>query len=118
PGAVRQRRAGGHGLGRAVGGVLRPLAGRRPGVGADCPGARVRTDAVSRTPRAPAPPGALGVAAEPDALLTYLADLRAWLDARRADLDRLDTAARQSGADGVTGDVVLALTLWQAVRTR
>lgn len=73
---------------------------------------------MSRTPRAPAPPGALGVAAEPDALLTYLSDLQAWLDARRADLDRLDTAARQSGADGVTGDVVLALTLWQAVRTR
>jgi len=73
---------------------------------------------VSRTHRAPAPPGALGVAAEPDALLAYLSDLPAWLDARRADLDRLDSAARQSGADGVTADVVLALTLWQAVRTR
>lgn len=73
---------------------------------------------MSRTQRAPAPPGALGVAAEPAALLTYLTDLQAWLDARRADLDRLDTAARQSGADGVTADVVLALTLWQAVRTR
>lgn len=73
---------------------------------------------MSRGDRAPAAPGALGVAAEPAALLTYLSDLGAWLDARRADLDRLDTAARQSGTDGVTSDVVLALTLWQAVRTR
>ncbi|MFI9485614.1 hypothetical protein ACIG47_04430 [Promicromonospora sp. NPDC052451] len=73
---------------------------------------------MSRTQRAPAPPGALGVAAEPAALLTYLTDLRSWLDTRRADLDRLDTTARQSGTDGVTADVVLALTLWQAVRTR
>ncbi|MFI8524710.1 hypothetical protein ACIGB8_09700 [Promicromonospora sukumoe] len=73
---------------------------------------------MSRTQRAPAPPGALGVAAEPAALLAYLTDLQAWLDVRRADLDRLDAAARQSGADAVTADVVLALTLWQAVRTR
>jgi hypothetical protein len=73
---------------------------------------------VTRTQRAPAPPGALGVAAEPAALLTYLSDLQAWLDARRADLDRLDSAARQSGENAVTADVVLALTLWQAVRTR
>ena len=73
---------------------------------------------MNRRHRAPAPPGALGVAAEPAALLTYLSGLDTWLDARRADLDRLDTAARESGADGVTADVVLALTLWQAVRTR
>ena len=55
---------------------------------------------MSRTQRAPAPPGALGVAAEPAALLAYLSDLQVWLDVRRADLDRLDAAARQSGADG------------------
>ena len=73
---------------------------------------------MSRTQRAPAPPGALGVAAEPTDLLTYLSDLQAWLDARRADLDRLDSAARQSGTEGVTADVVLALTLRQAVRVR
>lgn len=73
---------------------------------------------MSRTQRAPAPPGALGIAAEPTDLLTYLSDLQAWLDARRADLDRLDSAARQSGTEGVTADVVLALTLWQAARTR
>lgn len=73
---------------------------------------------MSRTQRAPAPPGALGVAAEPAALLKYLSDLQAWLDARRADLDRLDSAAHQAGEDAVTADVVLALTLWQAVRTR
>lgn len=73
---------------------------------------------MSRAPRAPAPPGALGVAAEPAALLGYLSELQAWLDARRADLDRLDAAARHAGEDGVTTDVVLALTLWQAVRTR
>lgn len=73
---------------------------------------------MSRTRRAPAPPGALGVAPEPDTLLTYLSDLGSWLDVRRADLDRLDSAARRSGVDGVMADVVLALTLWQAVRTR
>ena len=73
---------------------------------------------MSRAHRAPAPPGALGVAADPAALLSYLSDLQAWLDARRADLDRLDSAARQAGENAVTADVVLALTLWQAVRTR
>lgn len=58
------------------------------------------------------------MAAEPGELMTYLADLQTWLDTRRADLDRLDAAARRSAVDGVTADVVLALTLWQAVRTR
>src|SRR5690606_4068067 len=117
-GAVRQRRAGGHGRRRAVGGVVRALAGRRAGAGSRPAAAGLRADAVSRTPRAPAPPGALGVAAEPGELMTYLADLQTWLDARRADLDRLDAAARRSAVEGVTADVVLALTLWQAVRTR
>jgi hypothetical protein len=73
---------------------------------------------VSRARRAPAPPGALGVAARPAELLTYLSDLQAWLDERRADLDRLDSAAHGSDESSVTADVVLALTLWQAVRTR
>ncbi|WP_240643914.1 hypothetical protein [Antribacter gilvus] len=68
---------------------------------------------------APQAPGGLGVAAEPRALLTYLTDLEAWLDARRAELDRLDAAARRSAdPSAFTADVVLALTLWQAVRTR
>lgn len=68
---------------------------------------------------APHPPGSLGVAAEPRALLTYLTDLEAWLDARRAELDRLDAAARQAADPSMfTADVVLALTLWQAVRAR
>lgn len=68
---------------------------------------------------APAAPGRLGEAAAPAELLAYLTDLEAWLGARRAELDRLDAAAREATAPAaLTADVVLAMGLWQAVRTR
>lgn len=71
------------------------------------------------TAAAPAAPGRLGVALESAELLSYLGELLRWLDERREELDRLDEAARGTdNPQAYTGDVVLALTLWQAIRTR
>lgn len=68
---------------------------------------------------APDAPGRLGVAIDARDLLTYLGALGSWLDARRAELDRIDAAAQSATTpDAFTSDVVLALTLWQAARTR
>lgn len=68
---------------------------------------------------APTAPGRLGVAVDAGELRAYLDDLRRWLDARRDELDRLDEATRAaSDAQPYTGDVILALTLWQAISTR
>lgn len=68
-------------------------------------------------------PGSLGRAAEAPALLTFLTDLEAWLRERRAELDQLDpdsldpepwTPAELALRD----DLVLAMGLWQAARSR
>ena len=71
---------------------------------------------------APAAPGVRGQAVEPTAMLRYLDDLARWRDVRRAELDELDRAALASpdagGSAAVTGDVTLAMTLWQAVAMR
>lgn len=68
---------------------------------------------------APPAPGRLGVALDPDEALAYLTDLGDWLAGRRAELDALDREVLAS-ADPVrlTGDVTLALALWQAVADR
>lgn len=71
---------------------------------------------------APAAPGAWGQPVAPTAMLRYLDELGQWRDARRAELDELDRAALASpdagSAAAVTGDVTLAMTLWQAVAVR
>ena len=67
----------------------------------------------------PAAPGQLGVAARPAEMLEYLGNLDAWLGQRRAELDSLDGQIQATGRQAeLTGDVTLALALWQAVKTR
>ncbi|WP_053371181.1 hypothetical protein [Cellulosimicrobium cellulans] len=68
---------------------------------------------------APEAPGRLGEAIPAADLLAYLAALETWLDERRTELDRLDAAAQAAATPDVyTADLVLALSLWQAIRTR
>lgn len=67
----------------------------------------------------PAAPGQLGVAARPAEMLEYLGKLDAWLGQRRAELDALDAQIQATGRQAeLTGDITLALALWQAVKTR
>lgn len=74
--------------------------------------------AVTRV-AAPTPPGRLGQAIPATDLLDYQAGLDQWLGDRRAELDRLDEVARTApDAPDVTADVVLAMTMWESVRTR
>ncbi|MFV0254120.1 MAG: hypothetical protein ACK5H2_12405 [Beutenbergiaceae bacterium] len=69
--------------------------------------------------RLPRPPGQLGQAASATELLQFLEQLLDWLERTRGELDRLDELASQSPAAGsYTSDVVLAMALWQALRTR
>ncbi|MBD5787211.1 hypothetical protein IF650_13590 [Cellulosimicrobium terreum] len=73
---------------------------------------------MSRT-TAPEAPGRLGEAIPSPELLAYLGALETWLDERRTELDRLDAAAQAAATPDVyTADLVLALTLWQAIRSR
>lgn len=67
---------------------------------------------------APAAPAAWGRSVEPAAMAAYLDGLRAWRDARRAELDELDRVAVASPDTDLTGDVTLAMALWQSVATR
>jgi len=70
-------------------------------------------------PDAPEAPGRLGEPIPAPELLSYLGGLDAWLTHRRTELDRLDAAAQASPAtDEHTADVLLAMTMWQAIRTR
>ncbi len=67
----------------------------------------------------PAAPGRLGVAARANDLLDYLGRLDAWLGERRSELDALDEQIVRSGRQAeLTGDMGLALALWQAAKTR
>lgn len=71
------------------------------------------------TSTSPAAPGALGVAARPAELIEYLGRLDAWLAGRRAELDALDEEIVRAGRQAeLTGDMALALALWQAAKTR
>ncbi|WP_024285512.1 hypothetical protein [Cellulomonas sp. KRMCY2] len=67
---------------------------------------------------APAAPAAWGRPVEPAAMAGYLDRLVAWRDARRSELDELDRAALSSTDVDLTGDVTLAMALWQSVATR
>lgn len=75
---------------------------------------------------APIPPGRLGESIPANALLDYQAGLDRWLQDRRAELDRLDAAAVRAagatpdprGSAAITNDVVLAMSMWEAVRAK
>jgi hypothetical protein len=68
---------------------------------------------------APAAPGRLGQAIPADELRTYLDGLGRWRADRKQELDRIDAAALQAGnADSYTGDLTLAMTMWQSVTER
>ncbi|PFG18804.1 hypothetical protein [Serinibacter salmoneus] len=85
---------------------------------------------------APHAPGRLGEPIPAVDLLDYLAGLDAWLRDRRATLDGLDGELRRLGAQGadahpdaggnrapttlatLTGDLVLAMSMWQSVNDR
>jgi hypothetical protein len=67
----------------------------------------------------PTAPGQLGVAPRPSDLMDYLGKLDAWLGERRAELDALDEQIVNTGRQAeLTGDMALALALWQAAKTR
>ena len=75
----------------------------------------------SVSPGVPAPPapGRLGEALEPEAALAYLAALGEWLGRRRTELDALDREVLASAEPTrFTGDITLAMALWQAVSDR
>lgn len=77
------------------------------------------THHVPAGPAAPPAPGRLGEALEPEAALAYLTALGDWLAARRAELDALDREVLASAEPvRLTGDVTLAMALWQAVADR
>lgn len=68
---------------------------------------------------APEAPARMGEAVEPAAMLRYLADLGAWRDHRRSELDELDRRALASpDSAALVGDITLAMALWQAVAVR
>lgn len=67
---------------------------------------------------APAAPAAWGRSVAPAAMAAYLDGLGAWRDARRRELDALDRVAVTSPDADLTGDVTLAMALWQSVATR
>lgn len=75
--------------------------------------------ASGASPGLPTPPGRLGQAAGREELLAFLAALEEWLDRTRGELDRLDDVAqRATDVAAHADDVVLAMALWQALRTR
>lgn len=68
---------------------------------------------------APPAPGRLGEPLAPEEALAYLEALGGWLARRRAELDTLDREVLASSDPArLTGDVTLAMTLWQAVADR
>lgn len=87
-----------------------------PATNRPAPGARAGAGGVAV---APAAPGRLGVAVAASELSAYLTALGDWRADRKTELDRLDEAAlRATDPDSYTGDVLLSMTLWQAVSDR
>ena len=69
--------------------------------------------------QAPAAPGRLGQAIPAEDLLKYLEAMGDWRARRRQELDQLDAATLQAkDADTYTGDLTLAMTMWQSVAER
>jgi hypothetical protein len=68
---------------------------------------------------APRAPGKLGTPLATAEAVAYLGDLGRWIDERRRELDAIDQAILASGkAQDLTKDMVLSLSLWQAVKSR
>ena len=131
PRAVRQRAPGADARGRRVEDDLRPVVRGAARPRTQPAAGRLRTDGMTRVTGpttahhvpagvpAPPAPGRLGEALEPEAALTYLTALGDWLAARRAELDALDREVLASAEPvRLTGDVTLAMALWQAVADR
>ncbi|MBT0767939.1 hypothetical protein KIH74_03330 [Kineosporia sp. J2-2] len=68
---------------------------------------------------APPAPGSLGQAIGVDELRAYLGALGTWRSGRKRELDQIDAAAlRSDEPDSYTGDLKLAMTMWQSVSDR
>lgn len=77
------------------------------------------TSVRSGSAAAPTPPGRLGRPLEAPAALSYLEALEHWCTARRGELDELDRAVLASPEPAAaTGDVALAMALWQSISQR
>lgn len=67
----------------------------------------------------PQAPGKIGEAATPEQVMTYLGQLGDWLTNRRQELSAIDTAIlRSPDRAALTGDITLALAVWQAIKNR
>ncbi len=67
----------------------------------------------------PDPPGSLTAPAGPGSVLAYLDALGRWRDQLRAALDALDRRAQvATNPAGFTGDLTLAMSLWQSIDRR
>ncbi|GMA30200.1 hypothetical protein [Litorihabitans aurantiacus] len=76
------------------------------------------TSAPAGASAAPRAPGRLGEAIGAEQLLSYQSELADWLTQRRTELGRLDAAAQKAAnSQAFTGDVVLAMSMWQSVST-
>jgi hypothetical protein len=68
---------------------------------------------------APAAPGTLGAPVGVQEAMTYLGLLGAWITQRRAELDDLDaTILASPDRAQLTNDMMLSLSVWQAIKTR
>lgn len=67
---------------------------------------------------APTAPGKLNEPVQPQAMVGYLAELDAWVAARRAELAALDAEILGRRLTALTADMQLSLALWQAVKSR
>ena len=68
---------------------------------------------------APAAPGTLGAPVGVQEAMTYLGLLGAWITQRRAELDDLDATILASPERAqLTNDMMLSLSVWQAIKTR
>ncbi|MDR1712105.1 MAG: hypothetical protein LBR58_09695 [Propionibacteriaceae bacterium] len=66
----------------------------------------------------PTPPGALGQAAQASQMLAYLGELDAWVNERRSELDSLDQEIIATKRQELTGDITLAMTVWQSIKSK
>ncbi|WP_454049828.1 hypothetical protein [Cellulomonas sp. Marseille-Q8402] len=67
---------------------------------------------------APDAPAGWGRPVTPEAMARYLDEMAVWRNQRRRELDVLDEAALTVADPAVTGDVTLAMAMWQSAATR